>query len=205
MRVGRASCEPPTDGSRRLAYIVIGFLLLALQFAACGDSADPEATTQKLGREEAANENTPAFEREGVEWLRAAVAADTRARREGRWADLKKAAGPYDDRLVFPYGDPPQEVLFRDLRVGKGPALDANDLFGARYEAYYYRDGSYAVSSDYGQAQYSFRTGELVPGWDRGLRGMRKGGVRELILPSDWAYDGGALVYVVRLTALKKR
>lgn len=203
--MGQAGQKPAPDGSRHLASIVIGCLLLALQFAACGDSTDPAANTQEPGREAAANGDASAFGPEGEEWLRAAATANSETRREGRWEGLKKAAGPYVDRLVFPNGNPPQEVLFKDLRAGKGPTLDADDLFGARYEAFYYRSGRPAVSSNYAVAQYNFGIGELIRGWDRGLRGIRKGGVRELILPSDWAYGGGALVYVVKITALKKQ
>ena len=47
-------------------------------------------------------------------------------------------------------------------------------------------------------------SGEVRDGWETGLKGMRVGGRRELILPSMLAYGTGALIYIVELLAIEK-
>lgn len=45
---------------------------------------------------------------------------------------------------------------------------------------------------------------ELVDGLEIGLEGMRVGGRRELIVPSRFAYDSGARIYLVELLKIKR-
>ena len=50
---------------------------------------------------------------------------------------------------------------------------------------------------------YVYGVGELVDAWEAGLRGMRAGGMRELVAPGSETY-GEPAVYVVELLELAK-
>lgn len=178
-------------------------LVLALLAAGCGDSGSTEVTgeasseTKKVAAE-------PLFAREmgpeGERWLRATEAAGAGKAEDRRWSGLKAFARPEAGRLVFPHGPPPKEVVFKDLRVGKGPAIRPGDYFGAVYASFDYTSGRLSQKvTDGTTTVYSYGVDELVKGWEPGLRGMRAGGSRELIVPSDWAYGSGDFVYVVKL------
>ena len=120
----------------------------------------------------------------------------------GGWPGLKKVAGRYSNRLVIPHGPAPQQVVIKDLKVGGGPLVRDGDPFVARYVTYGYESGG--VSEPYwdSPSTYTAGLGTYKEGWERGLKGIRVGGMRELIVPSSMAYGNGALVYVVQVLKL---
>lgn len=166
-------------------------LAVLLQLVACG-SQSPEGTTAK----------PPAKASEG-EWLRAATAATPAKVGAGRWGRLEQAAGPASNRLVLPHGAPPKEVVFKDLRIGKGPTIDEWDRFALEHQTFDYKTGGLVEKSSVHEIAYVYGVGELVEAWEAGLEGMRPGGMRELIVPGSFAY-GKPLVYVVELLDLVK-
>lgn len=117
------------------------------------------------------------------------------------WTPLEKAAGKQADRLLIPRDRPPKKIVIKDLRVGDGPVLRLGDRFSAKYIALRYLSGEVREDrwDDNGPSTV-FEYGEkaMVDGWVHGLKGMRFGGRRELILPGRWAY-GLPLVYVIEL------
>ena len=165
-------------------------LAVVVQIAACGGSG--EAT------EAAKDRPSP-----GEEWLRAAVAATPEKAGDDRWAALERAAAPASERLVLPHGPPPEEVVVKDLRVGKGPIIDAWDRFALEYRSFDYETGRLEDESSVTRIAYSYGVGELVKAWEPGLKGMRVGGIRELVAPGAWVY-GEPVVYVVELLDLIK-
>jgi peptidylprolyl isomerase len=124
----------------------------------------------------------------------------------GEWAGLKKVAGKYADRLVIPSGPSPDEVVIRDLRRGTGAPIKPGDAFTSHYISFLYETGK-PFEPYWGSSAGSliWGTGERVPGWEPGLKGIRAGGIRELIVPSSLAYDRGALVYVVAVDEIEHR
>jgi len=77
-----------------------------------------------------------------------------------------------------------------DIVKGKGPGAKPGDQLLIQYVGITYSTGEqFDASWDSGQP-YSFQlgTGSVIPGWDRGLRGIKKGGRRELIIPPRLAY-----------------
>jgi FKBP-type peptidyl-prolyl cis-trans isomerase len=117
------------------------------------------------------------------------------------WSSLKASAGPDANRLAVIKGPPPAKVVIRDLRVGTGAKLQSGDTLTAKYKAFHYENGRLkeSVWGKDGLFVQPWGVKELVPGWEIGLEGMRVGGIRQLIVPSKFAYESGALVYLVRL------
>jgi peptidylprolyl isomerase len=165
-------------------------LAVVAQLAACGDSGDPTVT--------AADQPSA-----GDKWLRAAAVATPAKAGDDRWAALERAAGPGSKRLVLPHGPPPEEVVVKDLRLGKGPTIDTWDRFALKYRSFDYKTGRPIDESSVTRIAYSYGVGELVKAWEPGLKGMRVGGMRELVAPGAWAY-GEPVVYVIELLDLIK-
>jgi len=121
----------------------------------------------------------------------------------GDWAELKKVAGKYSERLLIPRGPSPERVVIRNLKEGTGPTIEPGDIIVARYVSFHYATAK--VAEPYWKRPTSpvpWGTGERVQGWEPGLKGIRPGGIRELIVPSSLAYDEGPLVYVVEVTKI---
>lgn len=190
-------------------FLVCAAFALAVLAAGCGDSGTSEVTSKgSSGAKKVASK--PLFAREmgpeGERWLRAAAAAGASRAEDRRWAELKETAGAVASRLVFPHGPPPKEVVIEDLRVGKGPSVRPGDYFGAVYASFDYESGElYQEVANGSASHYVYGVGELVKAWEPGLRGMRAGGIRELIVPADWAYGTDSYVYVVKMLRVEKQ
>ena len=85
-------------------------------------------------------------------------------------------------------------LTIEDLVVGKGrTAVPGRDI--VVHYAGWLADGTQFDSSKEKQDPFEFTLGksEVIAGWEEGLRGMKVGGKRKLVIPSDLAYgDEGA-------------
>jgi peptidylprolyl isomerase len=162
-------------------------LIALLLVAGCG-SSDPAETTERssAAASSKATEDEP-------------VPAYT-----GAWTGLKKVAGEYADRLLIPRGPSPEQVVIRDLKVGTGPPVQPGDAILTHYASFHYGTGT-ASEPFWGSSAgwLTWGTDERVQGWESGLKGARKGTVRELIVPSSLAYGHGPLVYVVAIDKIR--
>ncbi len=100
-----------------------------------------------------------------------------------------------------------------ELRVGTGAEARA----GARVEVHYtgwLHDGKPVDSSRGGQPfAFELGAGQVIKGWDQGVAGMKIGGLRKLVIPSDLAYGArgfppvippnATLVFEVELVAIR--
>jgi peptidylprolyl isomerase len=104
-----------------------------------------------------------------------------------------------------PNGPPPKELVVEDLREGSGATVEAGDEIVVDYVGVNYKTGEEFEStwSAGKPSEFSLGTGEVIEGWEEGLRGMKVGGRRELIIPSNLAYKTGTLIYVIDLRAIK--
>jgi peptidylprolyl isomerase len=90
-------------------------------------------------------------------------------------------------------GDPPTELVVQDLIVGKGARAKGGDTVSVQYVGVLFENGKqFDASWDGnrpGQAfQFPLGGGQVIPGWDQGVVGMREGGRRKLIIPPELAY-----------------
>lgn len=123
-------------------------------------------------------------------------------------ADLSGRGKPEID---FPEGEPPAELQILDEIEGTGPAALAGQTVSAHYVGVAFSSGEEFDASWNRGRPLDFRlgVGQVIPGWDQGIAGMKVGGRRRLVIPPHLAYGtrgaGGAigpnetLIFVVDL------
>lgn len=96
-----------------------------------------------------------------------------------------------------------------DLVVGSGAEVKTGDCLVVKYLGTLIDGTKFDGNFDQEKGlKFSVGTGSVIPGWDQGLVGMKVGGVRRLVIPSDLAYKeqgsgsippNADLVFVVKL------
>jgi peptidylprolyl isomerase len=116
--------------------------------------------------------------------------------------------------VSVPKGPPPSQLVVKDLKTGDGAEAMSGDQVSVQYVGVLYSDGKQFDSSwDRGQP-FSFQlgSGQVIPGWDQGVAGMKVGGRRQLIIPPKLAYGAqgqpptipanATLVFVIDLVSV---
>ncbi|WP_103534767.1 FKBP-type peptidyl-prolyl cis-trans isomerase [Streptomyces sp. SM11] len=108
-------------------------------------------------------------------------------------------------------GAAPTELTIRDLVVGDGAEAQPGRVVQVHYVGVTFASGSEFGSSWEGGRPFKFAVGggRAIKGWDRGVRGMKVGGRREIIVPPRLGYGdqspsplippGSTLIFVVDL------
>jgi peptidylprolyl isomerase len=114
-----------------------------------------------------------------------------------------------------PEGDIPFELGIEDLVVGEGEEATKGSKVSVHYVGVAFSNGrEFDASWNRGQPfEFKLGAGQVIPGWDAGVDGMKVGGRRKLTIPSAMAYGArGAgdviaphepLVFVVDLLAVE--
>lgn len=121
-----------------------------------------------------------------------------------RTVELNAQAAKLTKPVVRPPGKPPKEIVVRDIKEGTGPPARAGDVMTMEYlgtgldgkEKYSSWDDRELHTSELGFGSY-------FPGWDKGVKGMKVGGRRELFFPASETLQHGPLFYVVDLLAIE--
>jgi peptidylprolyl isomerase len=92
--------------------------------------------------------------------------------------------------VPVPEGDPPTELEVIDVVEGDGAEAAAGDTVSVQYVGVNYSNGQeFDASWDTGQPfEFQLGAGQVIPGWDEGVAGMKVGGRRELIIPPELGY-----------------
>jgi peptidylprolyl isomerase len=119
--------------------------------------------------------------------------------------------------IALPKGAAPTTLKVTDLIKGTGTAAANGDTLYVNYVGELYKNGKVFDASwkDTPGQTFSFVLGQghVIPGWDKGLLGMKAGGRRELIIPPALAYKSqkqatippnSTLIFVVDLVKVKK-
>jgi len=113
-----------------------------------------------------------------------------------------------------PEGDIPFDLGIADIVVGDGVEATSGDKVSVHYVGVAFSTGEEFDASWNRDQTFEFKLGkgQVIPGWDAGVQGMRVGGRRKLTIPSTMAYGargaGGViaphepLVFVVDLIAV---
>ncbi|MBO0852755.1 MAG: FKBP-type peptidyl-prolyl cis-trans isomerase [Nocardia sp.] len=89
--------------------------------------------------------------------------------------------------------DPPKKLITKDLIVGSGPAAASGQPVEMNYSLVTWSDKKKLDSSFDRHETFplTLGTGQVIPGWDQGLVGIKQGGRRLLIIPPDLGYGAG--------------
>lgn len=92
--------------------------------------------------------------------------------------------------VTVPNGAPPKQLEENDLIEGTGPEAKSGDKVTVQYVGVGYDSGEeFDASWNRGEPfPFTLDAGEVIPGWDQGIEGMKVGGQRELIIPPELAY-----------------
>ena len=122
---------------------------------------------------------------------------------------------PERPQIEKPEGDIPFDLGIEELTVGDGPEATKGSTVSVHYVGVAFRSGEeFDASWNRGRPfEFKLGRGQVIPGWDAGVEGMRVGGRRKLTIPSAMAYGargaGGAiqphepLVFVVDLLEVR--
>ena len=112
----------------------------------------------------------------------------------------------------------PTTVAFsqNDLRVGTGTQAASGNTLTVNYTGWLYdplkadfKGLQFDTNTGNGPFTFTLGTGAVIAGWDKGLVGMKVGGLRQLIIPPSMAYGATrygsippntALVFEIELT-----
>ncbi len=80
-------------------------------------------------------------------------------------------------------------LLYEDLVVGNGKMADPGLQVSVHYTGWLTDGTKFDSSHDRNQPlQFTLGQGEVIRGWDEGVKGMRVGGKRKLTIPPDLGY-----------------
>jgi len=177
------------DTHHRPIRLVAAGLVLALGFASCGSSPSTPSATQSGGACDTGPTKTVLI-----------PPADQSP--AGTWGTAPT--------VVVPSSAPPTQLECADLIYGTGASARDGSNVSVQYVLGTYSTHQTIQSSWTSQPfQFTLGQGQVIPGWDLGVVGMKVGGRRELIIPpslgyKDVAQGGGiaandTLVFVIDL------
>jgi FKBP-type peptidyl-prolyl cis-trans isomerase len=88
------------------------------------------------------------------------------------------------------HGPAPRTLKVKDVVAGHGRPARPGDTVTMQYVGELYRSGrQFDASWDHGQPfAFPLGAGQVIPGFDRGVKGMRVGGRRILVIPPRLGY-----------------
>jgi peptidylprolyl isomerase len=186
-------------GVRARSGLAVTTLAVAVVIAGCGSSGSSSTIT--VGNQNPADNAL----------LKAGPTSAT-----GSTGATTPTSGPLskEPTVTRPTGAPPTTLVKKDLIVGTGPEAKAGQSVTVNYVGVLFSTGKVFDASWKRHEPFTFSLGrgQVIPGWDQGIAGMKVGGRRELIIPAPLAYGAkgspptippnAALVFVVDLLAV---
>jgi hypothetical protein len=183
-----ASPNPsPNPESKSLATVLVpvaGVALLIIVMIVIGSTNDSSTGTDKSGKDGQKNE---------------LVSGPGKPMSDG-------SDGGTDDPNLKPIGT--EGLKYRDLREGTGEECPK----GASVEVNY--SGWLANGHKFDSGHTTFGLSNVIPGWTQGIPGMKVGGIRKLVIPSDLGYGargagkdipgGATLIFEVELINISR-
>src|SRR3954469_16243061 len=117
--------------------------------------------------------------------------------------------------VEVPDGPPSYQLEIDDIEVGDGDEAVAGKIVEVHYVGVSWQNGSqFDASWDRGDTfKFGLGKGQVIPGWDQGVAGMKVGGRRRITIPPEMGYGkrgfppviqpDETLVFVVDLVGVK--
>jgi len=188
---------------KRMALILIA--CFALLGAGCGGSSsndgDPTGSSESTASAEAASTEATSTE-------------SSLAPKDLTPDPSKIKTDKKEPKVTVPKGVSTTKLTFRDLEEGTGPEAKSGDTLTVHYVGVGFKSKQ-KFESTWEDKPYTFVLGggEVLPGLEQGIEGMKADGRREIIVPPKLGYGAEgvqpaigpneALVYVVDLLAVE--
>jgi peptidylprolyl isomerase len=158
---------------RRLILLCLAAVALLVAGCGSGDST----TTAAIPDDASASVSTPADT--------TSTPADTTST-TATTEDPSLAQKP---EVKVPSGPAPTKLVIKDLVTGTGAEAEDGDNLTMDYVGVLYKGGK-EFDTSWGKSPFQFQlgAGQVIPGWDQGIKGMKVGGRRELIIPPSMGY-----------------
>lgn len=105
-------------------------------------------------------------------------------------------------------------LIIQDSRPGKGAGAVEGDALTMNYKGALTNGEVFDQSYGRGPFDFTLGTGQVIKGWDYGIKGMKAGGKRKLTIPARLGYEdrgsppkipgGATLVFEVELLKISK-
>lgn len=122
------------------------------------------------------------------------------------WVKLSGTCADAPQLQIDTKAQPPTDLVIVDICEGDGDQVQPGATVTANYVGAQLSDAAVFDSSwDRGEP-LTIGLDQVIPGWSQGIPGMKVGGRRLLVIPSDLAYGDGAfpsgtLIFVVDVSA----
>jgi peptidylprolyl isomerase len=95
-----------------------------------------------------------------------------------------------EPHVTPPSGPPPSKLVTKEIITGTGAEAKTGSAVAVNYVGALYKTGKVFDASWKRNEPFTFTLGkgQVIPGWEQGIVGMKVGGRRELIIPSALGY-----------------
>jgi peptidylprolyl isomerase len=163
--------------TRSRTALGLATLATAILIAGCGSSGS--SSTIGVGAENKADEN-----------IAKSTAPSTAAPGSATTATTPPSGPLSTEPKVTPSGPSPTKLVVKDIIKGTGPQAQAGQSVTVNYVGVLFHGGKEFDASWKRKEPFTFTLGrgQVIPGWDQGVAGMKVGGRRELVIPAALAY-----------------
>jgi len=165
---------------------VLGLATVAAAILVAGCGSSSSSSTIGVGVENKADE---ALAKSSGS---AATPTSTAATTPTSTAAATPTSGPLskEPTVTPPSGPAPTKLVTKEIITGTGAVAKAGESVTVNYVGVLYNGGKVFDASWKRNEPFTFTLGrgQVIPGWDQGVPGMKVGGRRELIIPAPLAY-----------------
>lgn len=96
-----------------------------------------------------------------------------------------------------------KELQIKDVKIGTGKEAKDGNAVTVHYTGTLQNGKKFDSSKDRNQPfTFQLGRGEVIKGWDRGVKGMKVGGVRKLVIPPTLGYGANGAPPVIPANAV---